>query len=150
VSAAILFIVVIALAGLGFVVLKALGGDEVQLAEGTRITLPSNQLPVLDAQHIGTAYRFPGGCDVRYSAASPVTPRSESFVIEVPQDTHLAVDTARGVTLPKGARELVPGSSWGMFTIVCTIPIALFMGLWMYKIRKGRIGEASIIGAIAV
>src|SRR5205807_6468332 len=37
VSAAILFIVVIALAGLGFVVVKALGGDEVRLAEGTRI-----------------------------------------------------------------------------------------------------------------
>src|SRR5262249_16890709 len=36
------------------------------------------------------------------------------------------------------------------FTIACTIPIALFMGLWMYKIRKGRIGEASILGAAAV
>src|SRR5207253_4566270 len=36
VSAAILFIVVIALAGLGFVVVKALGGDEVNLAEGTK------------------------------------------------------------------------------------------------------------------
>src|ERR671936_222573 len=42
VSAAILFIVVIALAGLGFVVVKALGGDEVKLAEGTQITLPAN------------------------------------------------------------------------------------------------------------
>src|SRR5947209_12864049 len=40
VSAAILFIVVIALAGLGFVVVKALGGDEVRLAEGTRVVLP--------------------------------------------------------------------------------------------------------------
>src|SRR5215471_8671680 len=40
VSAAILFIVIIALAGLGFVVVKALGGDEVHLAEGTRIVLP--------------------------------------------------------------------------------------------------------------
>src|SRR5436309_3781131 len=34
VSAAILFIVVIALAGLGIVVVKALGGDEVRLQEG--------------------------------------------------------------------------------------------------------------------
>src|SRR5213082_2696827 len=41
VSAAILFIVVIALAGLGFVVVKALGGEEVKLAEGTRVTLPA-------------------------------------------------------------------------------------------------------------
>src|SRR5881392_3600587 len=45
VSAAILFIVVIALAGLGFVVVKALGGDEVNLAEGTRIILPHGQAP---------------------------------------------------------------------------------------------------------
>src|SRR5215471_14295442 len=42
VSAAILFIVVIALAGLGFVVVKALGGEEVPLPEGMRITLPSD------------------------------------------------------------------------------------------------------------
>src|SRR5690242_19893972 len=38
VSAAILFIVVIALAGLGFVVVKALGGEEVRLREGTQVT----------------------------------------------------------------------------------------------------------------
>src|SRR6266700_4084468 len=43
VSSAILFIVVIALAGLGFVVVKALGGDEVRLAEGTRIILPDEK-----------------------------------------------------------------------------------------------------------
>src|SRR5438270_9557698 len=40
VSAAILFIVVIALAGLGFVVVKALGGEEVGLPEGMQIKLP--------------------------------------------------------------------------------------------------------------
>src|SRR5439155_6707739 len=37
VSAAILFIVVIALAGLGFVVVKALGGEEIRLPAETRI-----------------------------------------------------------------------------------------------------------------
>src|SRR5271163_669854 len=40
VSAAILFIVVIALAGLGFVVVKALGGEEVKLPKGMTISLP--------------------------------------------------------------------------------------------------------------
>src|ERR1700681_3491520 len=40
VSAAILFIVVIALAGLGFVVVKALGGEEIPLSRDIRITLP--------------------------------------------------------------------------------------------------------------
>ena len=42
--------------------------------------------------------------------------------------------------------QVIPGSSWGTFTIACTIPIALFVGLWMYRIRKGRVVEASIIG----
>jgi len=37
-------------------------------------------------------------------------------------------------------------SAWGTFTIGATIPIALLMGLYMYRIRKGRIGEASAIG----
>jgi carbon starvation protein len=41
-------------------------------------------------------------------------------------------------------------SSWGTFTIAMTIPIALFVGLWMYKIRPGKISEASIIGVIGV
>jgi carbon starvation protein len=41
-------------------------------------------------------------------------------------------------------------SSWGMFTIAMTIPIALFVGLWMYRIRPGKIVEASIIGVTAV
>src|SRR6202049_2153492 len=45
VSAALLFIGVIALAGLGFVVVKALGGDEIRLAPGTRIVLPAGTRP---------------------------------------------------------------------------------------------------------
>src|ERR1041385_7066607 len=40
VSVAILFIVVIALAGLGFVVVKALGGEEVRLPIGMEILVP--------------------------------------------------------------------------------------------------------------
>jgi carbon starvation protein len=37
-------------------------------------------------------------------------------------------------------------SAWGTFTIGATVPIALFMGLWMYRLRKGKIGEATVIG----
>jgi len=37
-------------------------------------------------------------------------------------------------------------SPWGTFTVGFTIPLALLMGLYMYKFRKGRIVEASIIG----
>ena len=37
-------------------------------------------------------------------------------------------------------------SSWGLFTIASTIPIALFMGVWMFRFRKGKTVEATIMG----
>ena len=37
-------------------------------------------------------------------------------------------------------------STWGTFTIAATIPIAFFMGIYLYKIRHGRVGEVSVIG----
>jgi carbon starvation protein len=44
--------------------------------------------------------------------------------------------------------KALTGSPWGMFTIACTIPIAIFMGIYMRYIRPGRVGEASIIGIV--
>lgn len=41
-------------------------------------------------------------------------------------------------------------SSWGMFTIIVTIPAALLTGFWMYKLRPGKVGEASIVGVTIV
>jgi carbon starvation protein len=41
-------------------------------------------------------------------------------------------------------------SPWGLFTIACTIPIALLMGWWMHVFRPGKVGEASIIGLVLV
>jgi len=39
-------------------------------------------------------------------------------------------------------------SSWGTFTIASTIPIAIIMGLWMFKVRKGKTFEATVFGVI--
>lgn len=39
-------------------------------------------------------------------------------------------------------------SPWGMFTVMSTIPIAMFMGVYMRYIRPGRIGEISLMGVI--
>src|SRR6266853_693761 len=39
-------------------------------------------------------------------------------------------------------------SPWGLFTIACTIPIALLMGWWMKRWRPGKVGEASAAGAV--
>lgn len=39
-------------------------------------------------------------------------------------------------------------SPWGMFTVIATMPIAIFMGLYMRYIRPGRIGEISVVGIL--
>ncbi|MGB4073914.1 carbon starvation CstA family protein [Pseudomonas sp.] len=39
-------------------------------------------------------------------------------------------------------------SPWGMFTVMATIPIAMFMGVYMRYLRPGRIGEISLIGVV--
>jgi len=39
-------------------------------------------------------------------------------------------------------------SPWGTFTVFCTIPIALLMGVYGRFIRPGRIGEMSLIGCV--
>ena len=180
VSAAILFIVVIALAGLGFVVVKALGGEEVSLASGTKIEMPPHfRLRTVADKRTDThsVFEFSGGCTIRYPHSEAKSVRPESFRVkalngtswELTQkedwlgkaidsssyfsvlDGDLAINDRRGmggtVTLPDGTALLVEGSSWGTFTIACTIPIAFFVGLYMYKIRKGHVGEASLIGA---
>jgi carbon starvation protein len=40
------------------------------------------------------------------------------------------------------------GSPWGSFTVFCTIPIAILMGLYSRLIRPGHIAEMSVIGFV--
>ncbi|NYZ14678.1 carbon starvation protein A [Azospirillum sp. RWY-5-1] len=40
------------------------------------------------------------------------------------------------------------GSPWGTFTVFCTIPIAMFMGVYGRFLRPGRIAEMSVIGFV--
>jgi carbon starvation protein len=51
-----------------------------------------------------------------------------------------------GLAVVNALRE----SSWGTFTIAMTIPIALFVGLYMYRIRPGKVAEASLVGVVGV
>ncbi|MDM0109079.1 carbon starvation CstA family protein [Variovorax sp. J22R24] len=39
-------------------------------------------------------------------------------------------------------------SPWGTFTVAATIPVAVFMGVYLRYIRPGRIGEVSVIGFV--
>jgi carbon starvation protein len=154
-SLAILFIVVIALAGLGFVVVKALGGEEAKLPAGMTIIVPKEAASEVRRIDESTIWEFPAGCQVQYSPSHPATHRSESFRVSTPEDHLHFVDVERSdgatvVSLPAGSVQVVPGSSWGTFTIACTIPIALLVGLWMYRIRPGKVVEASLIGGVLV
>jgi carbon starvation protein CstA len=44
--------------------------------------------------------------------------------------------------------KALTNSPWGAFTVMATIPIALFMGVYSRFIRVGRIGEVSLIGFV--
>jgi carbon starvation protein len=44
--------------------------------------------------------------------------------------------------------KALAASPWGTFTVFCTIPIALLMGVYSRFIRPGRIAEMSLIGFV--
>jgi carbon starvation protein len=145
VSAAILFIVIIALAGLGIVVVKALGGEE-RSTGLVRVRLPE-AVPLDASKH--PIYHFPPGCEIVDAAGNKLSDRPAGFEVHLSADDAIAAPGQdRVVIIPDKSTLIVPGSSWGTFTIAATIPIALFIGLYMYRIRKGAVVEASLIGAV--
>lgn len=144
---AIIFILVIALAGLGKVVVKALGGEEVKYPAGSSLVLPENARREIDIRNdsVPSAIEtIPAGTKLIWDGGKSSMTFTDAFHLRTREPLKLADGTA---ALPSDAVRLVPGSSWGTFTIACTIPIALFTGLYMYRIRKGHIIEASLIGA---
>ncbi|CAN5664846.1 hypothetical protein BH09PLA1_BH09PLA1_09870 [soil metagenome] len=151
---AILFIIVIALAGLGKVVVKALGGEFVSYpAESTLVRAQPSSVEsesLIRDQHGNVAtdvFRIPANTELHIGQGDKrrVVPLADGFYAKSATPIVWKDNTA---TWPAGAVRLVPGSSWGTFTIACTIPIALFVGLYMYKIRPGKVVEASVIGGV--
>ena len=51
-----------------------------------------------------------------------------------------------GLAVVNALRE----SAWGVFAIGVTIPLALFMSLYMYRLRPGKVGEATLIGVVGL
>src|SRR5262249_10965179 len=129
VSVAILFIVIIALAGLGIVVVKALGGEDLKLPNGTSILLADyTKAPDADLREPGR-YRIPAGSKIIYpnQSAEAAAEWGEAFGIQLPAGQGLPSGHivglekfSRQVELPSGTQLLIPGSSWGLFTIACT------------------------------
>lgn len=149
---AILYVIIIALAGLGIVVVKALGGERVKMQAGTTIIYPKGAAVDKTIGPGGRLYQIPPKATYQYgTTADEAMTFNEGFPLATPADKALEPSKdGKGWTLPEGAERLVPGSSWGTFTIACTVPIALGIGWYMYRFRKGKVVEASIIGAIAV
>ncbi len=159
-AVAILFIITMALSGLGLVVVKALGGEDHRYpasASSTIEQLPEAARPIRvassDADEV--VYEIPGPSVLRSadSVGRPVTVEtSETVLVAAPATSVEARNPVAGKTfhVPAGAVRRILGSPWGTFTIACTIPIAFFVGLWMYVIRKGKVVEASLIGGAAV
>ncbi|MDX2035198.1 MAG: carbon starvation protein A [Isosphaeraceae bacterium] len=153
-AVAILYVIIIALAGLGIVVVKALGGEEVPMKQGTSLIYPDGApiTKTIEASSGVAIYEVPSNSRYRYgSGAGEEMVFSESFRLAVPASEGLRSEAeGEGLKLPAGSRRLVPGSSWGTFTIACTVPIALAVGWYMYRFRKGKVVEASIFGAVGV
>src|SRR5947209_16484073 len=163
-TVAILFIIVIALAGLGKVVVKALGGEDVKYA-GARFVIPPELTPeslnfVYDHWEWGPGHKkvyffnIIKGWKIEY-APGQSSEVEERFQLRTGQE-HLTIEAGDPFTpgsenslkVPNDGVRAMPGSPWGTFTIACTIPIALFVGLYMYKIRPGQVVEASVIGGV--
>jgi carbon starvation protein len=170
-AVAILFIITIALAGLGIVVVKALGGEEAKLPAGMQIEIPAGaEVEEAIREHSpgfsDYVARFPSNCRVRYGADQPFAVRTEGFKVRLPAQgfaefkveqfekppprpglaIHTLVEGPALVTLPAGCTQVVPGSSWGTFTIACTIPIAIFVGLLMKFWKRVGVLAGSVIG----
>ena len=161
---AILFIVTIALAGLGKVVVAALGGSQPPMPAGAAVVTPAGHPLTFDRQsdssyviHVpenSTLFIPTGplnlGEATELHAASAPMPQTASWtdtLYKLKPDQQLPAD-ADVWQLPAKSNRLIPGSSWGTFTIACTIPIALLVGLYMYRIRPNHVVEASAIGAV--
>jgi carbon starvation protein len=156
-AVAILYVIVIALAGLGIVVVKALGGERVPMSAGkgaqARLVFPPGAGVVKTSDAVERVYEIPPNSQYVFgNGPDDSLTFNEGFKLAVPAGKTLEKPAggAEGWTLPAKAERIVPGSSWGTFTIACTIPIALAVGWYMYKFRKGKVVEASILGAILV
>jgi carbon starvation protein len=152
-AVAILYIVIIALAGLGIVVVKALGGEQVGMKAGTVLVYPkeSNFEKIMYPDR-SMIYLVPPETTYHFGTGPEQTMVfHEPFRLSVAGGSRLT-DNPKGPgwVLPEDSKRVVPGSSWGTFTIACTIPIALFVGWYMYRFRKGKVLEASLLGAAAV
>jgi len=79
--------------------------------------------------------------DIARAEIGPVSGAIASFAV-------LFIITIAIAAMGKVVVTALAESAWGTFTIGATVPIAFLMGLWMYVLRQGKIGEATVIGVL--
>jgi carbon starvation protein len=160
-TAAILFILVIALGGLGKVVVIALGGDARPMPAGTIIQFPS---PSTFPHYANGLMIVPSGNSISYDKGKTFIPIDESFRLQIgpsAQNPKIVndkwiLDSSVNRTrndkwvLAGTEKRITPGSPWGTFTIAATIPAALLVGFYLFRLRAGHIVEGSLVGAVLV
>jgi carbon starvation protein len=87
-----------------------------------------------------------GGCSLAEIARSEIGPLAGT--ISAIAILFIIVITLAGLGLV--VVNALAESAWGTFTIFTTIPLALFMGLYMYRWRPGKIAQATVIGVIGL
>ena len=126
-------------------VVKALGGEAVAYPASSHFVFHDG-LPT----DLGNGvFRLHPGSDLVWSGGKSRMTFAEGFDFKL-GDSHpqSVVAFAKDGVIPAGSTRLVPGSSWGTFTIAATIPIALFIGVYLRRFRKNKVLEASLLGAV--
>jgi carbon starvation protein len=158
-TVAILFIIVIALAGLGKVVVKALGGESVPFPPNAELVTRWPVLPPARGTEDARFLSVRSGTELHWNNGKSSMIYSEPFGLLLAQPHWDEIDAPANfgpssppvvIPLPPGTVRHLRGSPWGTFTIAATIPIALFIGVYMSRIRRGKVIEASIVGAALV
>jgi carbon starvation protein len=83
-----------------------------------------------------------GGCslaDIARSEIGPVAGTTAALAI-----LFIVIIALAGLGL--AVVNALEHSAWGTFTIGMSIPLALFVGVYMYKLRPGHVAEATVIG----
>jgi len=166
----ILFVLIVALAGLGRVVVEALAGKVMVYPTGTTfVAPPTGPLAVDHTQGTAIYYKIAAGTQIIYPTAkpapgtAPLPPISETVaegftLAAAPEEAAGVRPDLDVVTVGRpefsvleakaGAKvqRRFTGSTWGTFTLFLTIPIALFVGVYMYRLRPGKVLEASLVG----
>ena len=152
-SLAILFIVVIALAGLGFVVVKALGGEEVTLPKAMQITLPpgiaADTSPTATTAE-RTVYRFPEAATSATARTTPTESRPEAFQVAVPAGQHARHRRQRSCRCRRSSVQTGPGQLLGHVHHRLHHPHRAVRRPVHVPHPQGHVVEASLIGAAGV